>query len=73
MKVRDLEGILVSRLDITFGEDVYTNTPDIIVPLSTENLSDILGEFILDREIYLMRASEDALTVSVFSSDVGMR
>lgn len=67
MKIRDLEGNIVSELQITFDEDPHDGTIDIIVPIATESLSDILGKGILDLDIHLMMAKDDAIIVSTFS------
>ena len=64
MKIRDLDPVIVSELRITFDEDPHTGTVDIIVPLSIENLSEVLGENVLNMEIHLMQAQGDAIVVS---------
>ena len=64
MKIRDLDGLLVSDLRITFDEDPHDGVIDIIVPVTTERFSDILGEGVLGLDIYLMKATDDALVVS---------
>lgn len=64
MKIKDLENCIVSELQITFDEDPHDGTIDVIVPVSTPHLSDVLGESILDLDIYLMLARKDAIVVS---------
>ena len=64
MKIRDLEPILVSELRITFDEDPHDGAIDIIIPVTVERLSDILGDGVLDQDIHLMKATDDALVVS---------
>lgn len=64
MKIRDLDGIVVSEIRITFDEDPYNGKIDVIVPLTTEHLSDVLGERMLDLDIYLIKATDDAIVVS---------
>ena len=63
MKIRDLDPVIISELRITFDEDPHTGTVDIIVPLP-ENLSEVLGESVLNMEIHLMQAQGDAIVVS---------
>lgn len=64
MKIRDLDPIITSELRITFDEDPHSGTIDIIIPVAAENLSDILGEKILDMDIHLMEAQGNAIAVS---------
>ena len=64
MKIRDLDPVIISELRITFDEDPHTGTVDIIVPLPIENLSEVLGENVLNMEIHLMQAQGDAIVVS---------
>lgn len=63
MKIRDLDPIITSELRITFDEDPHSGTIDIIIPIA-EDLSDILGEKILDMDIHLMEAHGNAIVVS---------
>ena len=64
MKIRDLDPVIVSELRITFDEDPHSGTVDIIVPLPIKNLSEVLGESVLNMEIHLMQAQGDAIVVS---------
>lgn len=64
MKIRDLENCIVSELQITFDEDPHDGTIDVIVPVTTDNLSDVLGEGVLDLDIHLMKATGDVIVVS---------
>lgn len=64
MKIKDLDPIIVSELRITFDEDPHSGMIDIIVPLPTESLSEVLGQPVLDMEIHLMEARGDAIVVS---------
>ena len=64
MKIRDLDLVIISELRITFDEDPNSGTVDIIVPLPIENLSEVLGESVLNMEIHLMQAQGDAIVVS---------
>ena len=64
MKIKDLDPLLVSELRITFDEDPCCGNIDIIIPIATEKLSDILGEKLLNTDIHLMTAIDDAIIVS---------
>ena len=66
MKIRDLESCIVSELQITFDEDPHDGTIDVIVPVISE-LSDVLGEGVLDLDIHLMLARGDSIIVSTFT------
>ena len=67
MKIRDLESCIVSELKITFDEDPHDGTIDVIVPVTTERLSDVLGDGVLDLDIHLMLAKGDSIIVSTSS------
>lgn len=64
MKIKDLDPIITCELRITFDEDPNTGDVDIIVPVSTEVLTDILGEKLLNTEIHLLTVKNNALVVS---------
>lgn len=63
MKIKDLDPIITSELRITFDEDPHTGTVDIIIPVA-EELTEILGEKILNMDIRLMEAQGNAIAVS---------
>ena len=63
MKIKDLDPIITSELRITFDEDPHTGTVDIIIPVA-EDLTEILGEKILNMDIRLMEAQGNAIAVS---------
>lgn len=63
MKIKDLDPIITSELRITFDEDPHTGTFDIIIPVA-EELTEILGEKILNMDIRLMEAQGNAIAVS---------
>lgn len=63
MKIKDLDPIITSELRITFDEDPHTGTVDIIIPVA-EELTEILGEKILNMDIRLMEAQDNAIAVS---------
>ena len=63
MKIKDLNPIITSELRITFDEDPHTGTVDIIIPVA-EELTEILGEKILNMDIRLMEAQGNAIAVS---------
>ena len=67
MKIRDLDSCIVCELQITFDEDPHDGTIDVIVPVTTERLSDVLGDGVLDLDIHLMLAKGDSIIVSTFS------
>lgn len=64
MKIRDLDETVVSELRITFDEDPHDGQIDIIVPIGTARLSEILGERILDMDVYLLKATDGVIVVS---------
>ena len=63
MKIKDLNPIITSELRITFDDDPHTGTVDIIIPVA-EELTEILGEKILNMDIRLMEAQGNAIVVS---------
>jgi len=63
MTIRDICECTVCDLIITFDEDPHNGLPDIRIPVSAEPL-DILVEGVLDLEINLIMAKDDALWVS---------
>lgn len=63
MKIKDLDPIITSELRITFDDDPHTGTVDIIIPVA-EELTEILGEKILNMDIRLMEAQGNAIAVS---------
>ena len=67
MKIKDLDPIIVSELRITFDEDPHDGQIDVIVPVSVNSLSDVLGEGVLNLDVHLMLARNDAIIVSTFS------
>lgn len=67
MKIRDLEGLVVSEIKITFDEDPHNGKIDVIVPLTAEHLSDVLGDGVLDLDIYLIKATDNTVVISTNS------
>ena len=67
MKIRDLDCVIVSELRITFDEDPHDGRIDVVVPVTINHLDEILGEPILDMEVHLMKATDDAIVVSTFT------
>ena len=66
MKIKELINGLVSELQITFDEDPHDGNIDIIIPVTAEP-SEILGEKVLDLDVHLIMAKDDAIVVSTFS------
>lgn len=66
MKIKDLINGLVSELQITFDEDPHDGAVDIIIPVSAEP-SEILGKKVLDLDVHLIMAKDDAIVVSTNS------
>lgn len=64
--IRDLCPIITSELRITFDEDPYSGTIDVIIPITAEP-EEILGDSILDMVIHLMKAQDDAIVVSTYT------
>ena len=67
MKIKDLDPVLVSELQITFDEDPHDGQVDVIVPVTVNSLSDVLGEGVLNLDVHLMLARGNAIIVSTFS------
>lgn len=63
MTIRDICKCLVCDLKITFDEDCHDGMVDIMIPVSA-NPEDILSDNILDMEVHLMMARDDALIIS---------
>ena len=63
MTIRDICKYLVCDLHITFDEDCHDGMLDIMIPVSAEP-EDILSDNILDMEVHLMMARDDALIIS---------
>ena len=66
MTVRDVCETVVSDLKITFDEDPQRGMIDVIIPVSAEP-AEILGEGILNLEVNLIMAKDDALIISTNS------
>ena len=66
MKIKDLIDGLVSELKITFDDDPHNGNVDVIIPVTAEP-SEILGEKVLDLDVHLIMAKDDAIVVSTFS------
>lgn len=67
MKIKDLDPVLVSELQITFDEDPHDGQIDVIVPVTVNSLSDVLGAGVLNLDVHLMLARGNAIIVSTFS------
>ena len=63
MTIRDICKCLVCDLKITFDEDCHDGMVDIIIPVSAEP-EDILCDRILDMEVHLIMARDNALVIS---------
>lgn len=66
MKVRDVCETVVSELRITFDEDPNRGSIDVIIPTVSEPV-DILGEYILNLDVYLVMAVDNAIVISTNS------
>lgn len=66
MKVRDVCETVVSELRITFDEDPHRGSIDVIIPTTSEPV-DILGEYILNLDVNLLTAVDDAIVISTNS------
>lgn len=64
MTIKELCEICTSKVMITFNEDPTTGTIAIIIPVGTEP-NEIIGEYLLDSDIYLMAAKDDAVILSI--------
>lgn len=65
MTVKDLISILTCDLYITLGEDPNNVKPDIKI-MASVNDDDVLGDRILNHEVHLMTAIDDAVYISLF-------
>lgn len=63
MTVRELCEKTVSEIQITFDDDPYHGTVDVIIPLSAEPL-EILGERVLNSEANLVLARDGVLVIA---------
>lgn len=66
MTVCDVCETVTSDLKITFDEDPNRGRIDVIIPVSAEPM-DILGDGILNLEVNLMMAKDDAIIISTNS------
>jgi len=63
MTIRDVCKCVVCDLHITFDEDCHDGRVDVMIPVAATP-EDILGDSVLDLEVNLMMARDDALIVS---------
>ena len=66
MKVRDICKTVVSDLKITFDEDPNHGEIDVVIPVGAEP-EEILGERVLNLEVILIMAKDDAVIISTNS------
>ena len=64
MTVKDLISTVTCDLYITFGEDPNNVSPDIKI-MTSVNADDVLCDNILNHEVYLMTAVDDAIYISL--------
>lgn len=68
MTVRELLKVIISDLWITFGEDPSDEYPDITCRIRSDVDADeaaLLSEWVLESEVYLMTAKDDAIFISL--------
>lgn len=66
MTVRELCEKATCEIQITFDEDPHNGAVDVIIPVSAEPL-EILGERVLNSEVYLLFVRDDMLVISTNS------